>query len=62
MRTVFTKLALFGSRGWRFLGSKHLADAPNEPRKALASNGRKILVAYPSEIFSSDSRYFKAMR
>ena len=35
---------------------------PTEPRMLLASKGRKILVACPAEIFSSDSRYFSAMR
>jgi hypothetical protein len=35
---------------------------PTAPRIPLASNGKNILVAWPPDIFSSDSRYFRAMR
>ncbi len=43
MRTVFTKLALFGSRGWRFLGSKHLADAPQRAKKSASLERKEDL-------------------
>ncbi len=35
---------------------------PSELRMPLASNGRKIFVACPPEIFTSDSKYFRAIR